>query len=95
MIGDQVRGLAVGEARRILQFNNRKGAFLIYKLLESAVANAEHNNNADIDDLKISRIFVDEGPVYKRFRPRAKGRSTRVLKRTSHITLWLSDTQAG
>ena len=93
LVADQVRGLAVGNAMRILRFSNKKAAFLIRKLLNSAIANAEHNEGADIDELMIRRIFVDQGSVYKRFRPRAKGRASPILKRTSHITIALSDSQ--
>ena len=94
LVADQVRGLAVGNAMRILRFSNKKAAFLIRKLLNSAIANAEHNEGADdIDELVIRRIFVDQGSVYKRFRPRAKGRASPILKRTSHITIALSDSQ--
>ncbi len=91
LVADQVRGLAVGNAMKTLQFSNKKGAVLIMKLLESAMANAEHNQGADIDELKISRICVDQGPVYKRFRARARGRAADIMKRTSHISVALSD----
>lgn len=87
LVADQVRGLPVDEALRALEHSPKKGAHIVRKVLESAVANAEHNNAADIDELKVSRIFVDEGPAMKRIQPRAKGRATRILKRTSHITV--------
>ena len=69
----------------------KKAAVLVKKVLESAIANAEHNDGADIDDLKVTKIFVDEGPSMKRIMPRAKGRADRILKRTSHITVVVSD----
>ena len=91
LVADQVRGLPVGKAVRLLKFSNKKSAFIIQKLLNSAIANAEHNEGADIDELKIARIFVDQGPTFKRFRPRAKGRAAPILKRTSHVTIALND----
>ncbi|MFK8068264.1 MAG: 50S ribosomal protein L22 [Gammaproteobacteria bacterium] len=87
LVADQVRGLNVEKAINLLTFSTKKGAGIIKKILESAIANAEHNNGADIDELVISKIHVDEGPIFKRFRARAKGRGNRILKRTSHITL--------
>ena len=72
-------------------FSPKKGAKIVKKVLESAIANAEHNEGADIDELRVSKIHVDQGPVYKRIRPRAKGRANRILKRTSHITVRVSD----
>ena len=87
LIADQVRGKPVGDALEILEFSTKKGARLVRKLLESAIANAEHNERADIDELTISTIYVDEGTTMKRIRPRAKGRADRILKRTCHITL--------
>ena len=95
LIADQVRRLPVGQALELLQFSPRKAAGLIRKLLESAVANAEHNEGADIDELRVSRVMVDEGPVLKRWRPRAKGRATPIIKRTSHITVSVSDAGSG
>ncbi|MFK7815103.1 MAG: 50S ribosomal protein L22 [Gammaproteobacteria bacterium] len=91
LVADQVRGQKVDRALEILKFSQKKGAVLIRKVLESAIANAEHNEGADIDELKISKIFVDEGPTHKRFRARAKGRAAKILKRTSHITVEVSD----
>lgn len=91
LVADQVRSLSVARALDILTFSPKKGAGLIKKLLNSAIANAEHNNNADVDALKVTRIFVDEGPTLKRMSPRAKGRGNRILKRTSHITVTVSD----
>ena len=91
LVADQIRGKKVGEAVDILSFSTKKGAHLMKKLLESAIANAEHNEGADVDDLKISKIHVDEGLTMKRIRPRAKGRADRILKRTCHITLAVAD----
>jgi len=87
LVADQVRGMGVDQAINLLSFSTKKGADIIKKVLESAIANAEHNDGADIDELIISTIHVDEGPLFKRFRARAKGRGNRILKRTSHITL--------
>jgi len=83
----------VGAALQTLGFMPKKGARVVRKLLESAIANAEHNHGADIDELKVSEIKVDEAPSYKRFAARAKGRGTRILKRNSHITLRVADAQ--
>ncbi len=91
LVADQIRGLPVESALNLLSFSPKKGAGLVKKVLESAIANAEHNEGADIDELKVSRVFVDEGPVFKRFRARARGRANRILKRTSHITVAVSD----
>jgi len=87
LVADQVRGLPVGRASDLLQFSDKKAAQLIRKVLLSAVSNAENNEGADVDELKVSRIFVDEGVVMKRFHARAKGRGARILKRTAHITV--------
>jgi large subunit ribosomal protein L22 len=91
LVADQVRGKSVDQALEILTFSNKKAADLIKKVLESAIANAEHNEGADIDDLNVAKIFVDEGPVMKRIMPRAKGRADRILKRSSHITVVVAD----
>jgi len=91
LIVDQIRGLGVEEAITTLTFSNKKGAHLVQKVLESAIANAEHNEGADIDELKVSSTYVDEGPTMKRIQARAKGRANRILKRTSHITVTVSD----
>ena len=91
LVADQIRGREVGEALNILNFSTKKGAHVVRKLLESAIANAEHNEGADIDELSVSRIFVDEGITMKRIRPRAKGRADRILKRSCHITLAVAD----
>lgn len=91
LVADQVRGKGVEEALDLLTFSPKKGAALIKKVLESAIANAEHNEGADVDELKVSTIFVDEGLRMKRIRPRAKGRADRILKRTCHITVKVAD----
>ncbi|QTN06105.1 50S ribosomal protein L22 [Escherichia coli] len=90
LVADLIRG-KVSQALDILTYTNKKAAVLVKKVLESAIANAEHNDGADIDDLKVTKIFVDEGPSMKRIMPRAKGRADRILKRTSHITVVVSD----
>jgi len=87
LVADQVRGLQVARASDLLQFSDKKAAHLIRKVLMSAISNAENNQGADVDELKVASIFVDEGPMLKRFMARAKGRGTRILKRTSHITV--------
>jgi len=87
LVADQVRGLAVGRATNLLAFSDKKAAHLIKKLLLSAVANAENNLGADVDELKVAKIFVDEGAILKRMHARAKGRGSRISKRTSHITV--------
>ena len=91
LVADQVRGLKVDRALNLLAFSPKKGAELLKKVLESAIANAEHNEGADVDELKVTKVYVDEGPSYKRIRPRAKGRADRILKRTSHITVVVGD----
>jgi len=93
LVADQVRGLPVDRALNLLAYSPKKSAVIVKKLLESAIANAEHNAGADIDELKVSRIFVDEGPVQKRWQARARGRSNKILKRTSHVTVAVSDGQ--
>jgi large subunit ribosomal protein L22 len=91
LVADQIRGLPVEQALQILAFSPKKGADIVKKVLESAIANAEHNDGADIDELKVSTIYVDQGPTLKRMRARAKGRGNRILKRTSHITVMVAD----
>jgi large subunit ribosomal protein L22 len=91
LVADMVRGKPVGEALQTLQFTPKKAAGIVKKVLESAIANAEHNHGADIDELKVSAIMVDEAPTYKRFRARARGRGARILKRNSHITVQVAD----
>lgn len=91
LVADLVRNHPVSNALDILSFTPKKGAGLLKKLLESAIANAENNEGADIDELKISRVYVDEASTLKRIRARAKGRANRILKRTCHITIKVSD----
>ncbi|CAH0524498.1 50S ribosomal protein L22 [Vibrio hippocampi] len=91
LVADQIRGKNVDQALELLTFSNKKAAELIKKVLESAIANAEHNEGADIDDLSVAKIFVDEGPIMKRIMPRAKGRADRILKRSCHITVVVAD----
>jgi len=91
LVADQVRGLPVEKAEQLLAFSTKKAARIMKKVLLSAIANAEHNDGADIDELSVARVMVDEGPTLKRGRARAKGRGTRILKRTSHITLTVAD----
>jgi large subunit ribosomal protein L22 len=91
LVADQIRGKNVSEALIILEFSPKKGAGLMKKVLESAIANAEHNEGADVDELNVSTIFVDEGTTMKRIRPRAKGRADRILKRSCHITIKVSE----
>jgi large subunit ribosomal protein L22 len=91
LVADQIRGKSVGDALNILAFSPNKGAHLGKKVLESAIANAEHNEGADIDELRVATVFVDEGMTMKRIRPRAKGRADRILKRSCHITVKVAD----
>lgn len=91
LVADQIRGLRVGRAMEMLSFHNKKAAKIVRKVLESAIANAEHNEGADVDELRVAAVFVDEGPVLKRFMPRAKGRANQIVKRTSHITIKVSE----
>jgi len=91
LVADQVRGRHVDEALDVLEFSPKKASRLIKKLLDSAIANAENNEGADVDELVISSVFVDEGRTMKRLRPRAKGRADRIFKRSCHITLMVSN----
>jgi large subunit ribosomal protein L22 len=91
LVADVVRGKPAGNALATLKYMPKKGARLVYKVLASAVANAENNNGADIDELRVHRIYVDTAPVLKRFAARAKGRGARIVKRNSHITVVVSD----
>ncbi len=91
LVADQIRGKSAEEALEILEFSSKKAAAIVKKVLESAIANAEHNEGADVDDLKVSTIFVDEGMTMKRIMPRAKGRADRILKRSCHITIKVAD----
>jgi large subunit ribosomal protein L22 len=91
LVADQIRGMQVERAVELLSYSNKKAAGVIKKVLDSAIANAEHNEGADIDELKVSVICVDEGPVQKRFKARARGRANRIIKRTSHVKVTVSD----
>ena len=91
LVANQVRGRHVDEALELLEFSPKKASKLIKKLLDSAIANAENNEGADVDELVISSVFVDEGRTMKRLRPRAKGRADRIFKRSCHITLMVSN----
>ena len=91
LVADLVRGKSVDQALNILHFCPKKGAKIIKKVLESAIANAEHNDGADIDNLKVKTIYVEQGVVLKRFTARAKGRGNRILKPTCHIYLTVGD----
>lgn len=91
LVADQVRGMPVEQALSLLEFSPKKAAHLVKKILDSAIANAENNEGADVDELTVSSIFVDEGMTMKRLRPRAKGRADRILKRSCHITVKVAD----
>lgn len=91
LVCDQIRGLSIDRAINLLKFSPKRSADVLKKLLDSAVANAEHNFGLDIDELKVAKIFADQGPTYKRMHAKAKGRGSRVLKPTCHITIVLSD----
>ncbi len=91
LIADQIRGLPAEKALNTLAFSTRGAAGLIRKVLESAIANAEHNEGADVDELRVQTIFVNEGPTLKRMKARAKGSANRILKRTSHIHVSVAD----
>ena len=91
LVADQIRNLPVGRALQMLAFSSKKAAPLIKGVLASAIANAEHNEGADSDELKVSAICVDCGPVLKRMHARAKGRGNRIVKRTSHITVTVAE----
>jgi large subunit ribosomal protein L22 len=91
LVADQIRGKPVDQALNILAFSPKKGAGILKKVLESAIANAEHNDGADIDALKVKTIYVEKGPVLKRFTARAKGRGNRIVKPTCHIYVTVGD----
>lgn len=91
LLADQIRGLPVEKALATLSFSKKGAAPVVRKVLESAIANAEHNEGADVDDLRVSTICVDEGPAMKRVQARAKGSANRILKRTSHIHVGVAD----
>ena len=94
LLADQIRGLPVERAINLLTFSNKKGAGVVKKVLDSAIANAEENDGADIDELRVSAVEINQGPIMKRLRPRARGRADRILKRTSHVTVTVSETGA-
>jgi large subunit ribosomal protein L22 len=94
LVMDQIRGKKVEEALNFLSFALPKGANILRKLINSAVANAQQNSGIDVDNLYIEKVFADVGPVLKRFRPRAMGRAARILKRTSHLTVVLDERQS-
>jgi len=91
LVADQIRGRTVADALTLLRFSPKKASNMLFKVLESAIANAEHNHGADIDELKVSAIEVNGAPFYARYRARAKGRGNRILKRNSHITITVAD----
>lgn len=91
LVADQIRGMPVEKALNTLRFSTKKAAGIVKKVLESAIANAENNNSADVDELRVSTVFINEGPTLKRFKARAKGRGNRVLKRTCHITVKVAE----
>jgi large subunit ribosomal protein L22 len=91
LVGDQIRGLPVEKALNLLKFSSKKAAGVMKKVLESAIANAEHNESADIDELVVTTVFVNEGPTMKRMQARAKGRGNHILKRTCHITVKVAE----
>ncbi|GGG29231.1 50S ribosomal protein L22 [Lysinibacillus alkalisoli] len=95
LVVDLIRGKQVGEAVAILRHTPKAASPVVEKVLKSAVANAEHNYELDINNLVVSEVFVDEGPTLKRFRPRAQGRASAINKRTSHITLVVSEKKEG
>ena len=91
LVADQIKGLPVNKALDILNFSNKKAAVLLKKVLDSAIANAEHNDGADIDELNVLNVEVDAGPTMKRLRFRARGRADRIIKRTSHVKLTVTE----
>lgn len=91
LVADQIRGKSAEQALDVLTFSKKKAAGLVLKLLNSAIANAEHNEGADVDELRVKTIFVDQGRTLKRLKPRAKGRADRILKRSCHITVKVAD----
>jgi large subunit ribosomal protein L22 len=95
LVVDLIRGKQVGEAVAILQLTPKAASPVVEKVLKSAVANAEHNYDLDVNNLVVSEVFVDEGPTLKRFRPRAMGRASAINKRTSHITIVVSEKKEG
>lgn len=91
LVADQLRGLPVERAIEVLSFARPKAASTLKKVLESAIANAEHNEGADVDELHVGTVHVDQGPTFRRYRARARGRAGRITKRTSHITVTVTD----
>lgn len=91
LVADQIRGKPVAQALDILRFSQKKAAHLVRKVLESAIANAENNDGADIDELSVSVVMIGDAPTYTRFRARAKGRGNQIIKRNSHITVRVAD----
>ena len=91
LVADQIRGKSVAHALNILRFSPKKAASVVHKVLESAIANAEHNHGADIDELRVAVVEVNQAPTFNRYRARAKGRGNRILKRNSHITVRVAD----
>ncbi len=91
LVADQIRGQSVGEALKTLTFSSKKAARMVRKVLESAIANAEHNHGADIDELRVAVVQVNEAPSFRRYRARANGRGARIIKRNSHITIGVAD----
>jgi large subunit ribosomal protein L22 len=93
LVADQIRGLPVDRALNLLSFSNKKASSILKKVLESAIANAEHNDGADIDALKVAAVWVNQGPTMKRLQPRARGRADRILKRISHVTVTVAEAE--
>ncbi|MEM8983996.1 MAG: 50S ribosomal protein L22 [Pseudomonadota bacterium] len=91
LVANMIRGKRVDQALNTLAFMPKKGARIVKKVLESAIANAEHNHGADIDELRVATIEINEAPTFRRYRARAKGRGTRIIKRNSHITIQVAD----
>lgn len=91
LVADQIRGMSAERATELLRFSTKKAAALTKKVLDSAIANAEHNKGMDIDELYVAEVYVDEGPTFKRFRARARGRGNQILKRTCHITVKVAE----
>jgi large subunit ribosomal protein L22 len=93
LVADLIRGASVTDAQAILAYSTRAAAVPVRKVLQSAIANADHNHGLDTRDLMVARVTVDEGPTIKRFRPRAQGRATPIMKRTCHITIAVAETE--
>ena len=95
LVADQVRGLPIEEARALLQFSPKAAARDVQRLIDSAAANAENNHDLIADEMRIAEIYVDEGPTLRRWRPRARGRATKIDKRTSHLSVALTPIEEG